>query len=196
MHRSWPLSIMLVSSDSELQAQLKHTCKAASVTVVKEPGQVPKLLDKKAYDIVLSESKANTSLEVSLAGSDSDPQHPLVISGSKRALRQAISLVQSFAPPTPAQKSANGTSASLEDLIQSKVSDFVKGMRNGSARNLYPILMSAVERPLLSSTLQETQGNQIQAARLLGMNRNTLRKKITELHIPLTRTKSAQRMAH
>ena len=85
--------------------------------------------------------------------------------------------------------------ASLEELIESKVGDFVKGMRNGSAKNLYPILMSAVERPLLTRALKETNGNQIQAARLLGMNRNTLRKKITALHIPVSRTKSVQTIA-
>ena len=68
--------------------------------------------------------------------------------------------------------------------------DFVKDMRTGSAKNLHTILISAVERPLITSALHETQGNQIQAAELLGLNRNTLRKKIADLHIPLKRTKT------
>jgi two-component system nitrogen regulation response regulator GlnG len=80
--------------------------------------------------------------------------------------------------------------ASLESYLEMKMGDFVKGMRNGSARNLHPILISAVERPLIASALRETQGNQIQAAELLGLNRNTLRKKIVDLHIPLKRIRA------
>lgn len=53
------------------------------------------------------------------------------------------------------------------------------------------MLISAVERPLIAHALKETNGNQIQAAQLLGMNRNTLRKKITEFRIPVKRHKMA-----
>ncbi|MCP9438599.1 MAG: hypothetical protein NHB36_01795, partial [Nitrospira sp.] len=74
---------------------------------------------------------------------------------------------------------------SLQGYLETKMGDFVRSMRNGSAKNLYPVLLSAIERPLITSVLQETQGNQIQAAELLGLNRNTLRKKIVDLHIPL-----------
>ena len=70
------------------------------------------------------------------------------------------------------------------------VCDFVKGMRNGSGRNLHPMLIAAVERPLISLTLRETKGNQIQAAELLGLNRNTLRKKIVDLRIPVKRARA------
>lgn len=79
--------------------------------------------------------------------------------------------------------------ASLESYLELKMEEFVKGMRNGSAKNLHPILISAVERPLITSALRETRGNQIQAAELLGLNRNTLRKKIVNLRIPLKQTK-------
>ncbi len=43
-----------------------------------------------------------------------------------------------------------------------------------------------MERPLIEAVLTHTQGNQIRAAALLGINRNTLRKKIGELgvHVP------------
>ncbi|MGH7231435.1 MAG: helix-turn-helix domain-containing protein, partial [Nitrospiraceae bacterium] len=61
-----------------------------------------------------------------------------------------------------------------------------------SARNLHQMLISAVERPLITLALKETNGNQIQAAQLLGVNRNTLRKKITELRIPVKREKVRQ----
>jgi two-component system nitrogen regulation response regulator GlnG len=37
------------------------------------------------------------------------------------------------------------------------------------------------ERPLLETTLERTNGNQVRAAQILGINRNTLRKKLTQL---------------
>jgi two-component system nitrogen regulation response regulator GlnG len=45
-----------------------------------------------------------------------------------------------------------------------------------------------VEGPLLSAALPATRGNQIRAADLLGVNRNTLRKKIRDLEIQVYRT--------
>jgi two-component system nitrogen regulation response regulator GlnG len=48
--------------------------------------------------------------------------------------------------------------------------------------------MREVERPLISLTLEATRGNQIRAAEVLGLNRNTLRKKIRELNIPVVRS--------
>jgi DNA-binding protein Fis len=79
----------------------------------------------------------------------------------------------------------------LESYLEHKVGDFVKGMRNGSGRNLHPMLIAAVERPLILLTLRETKGNQIQAAELLGLNRNTLRKKILDLRIPVKRARDS-----
>jgi two-component system, NtrC family, nitrogen regulation response regulator GlnG len=48
--------------------------------------------------------------------------------------------------------------------------------------------LKEVERPLIALTLGATRGNQLKAADLLGLNRNTLRKKIRDLNIPVTRT--------
>jgi len=53
--------------------------------------------------------------------------------------------------------------------------------------DLYARIMREVERPLVSHTLAATRGNQIKASELLGLNRNTLRKKIRELDIQVTR---------
>jgi two-component system nitrogen regulation response regulator GlnG len=48
-------------------------------------------------------------------------------------------------------------------------------------------VLREIERPLLSLSLEATRGNQIRAAELLGLNRNTLRKKIRELDIKVAR---------
>ncbi|MHA1547387.1 MAG: nitrogen regulation protein NR(I) [Alphaproteobacteria bacterium] len=52
---------------------------------------------------------------------------------------------------------------------------------------LYHRILREVEQPLISAALSSTKGNQIKAAELLGVNRNTLRKKIKELEITFLR---------
>ena len=52
---------------------------------------------------------------------------------------------------------------------------------------LYDRILKEMERPLISLSLKATGGNQIRAAEMLGLNRNTLRKKIRELDIPVVR---------
>ena len=57
---------------------------------------------------------------------------------------------------------------------------------------IYDRILHEVERPLISLTLQATNGNQIKAASIRGIIRNTLRKKIRILDIPVTRKKTEQ----
>jgi two-component system nitrogen regulation response regulator GlnG len=78
---------------------------------------------------------------------------------------------------------------SLASYVEKKIGDFVRAMNVGSGKNLYPTLMRAVERPLIELALRETHGNQVKAARLLGLNRNTLRKKILDFHISVGQAK-------
>jgi two-component system nitrogen regulation response regulator GlnG len=54
---------------------------------------------------------------------------------------------------------------------------------------LYDRVIREIELPLIALTLSATKGNQLKAADLLSINRNTLRKKIRELDIPVTRGK-------
>ncbi|MFN3616155.1 MAG: helix-turn-helix domain-containing protein, partial [Rubrimonas sp.] len=54
---------------------------------------------------------------------------------------------------------------------------------------LYDRVLREVELPLIALTLAATRGNQLKAADLLGLNRNTLRKRIRDLDIPVTRGK-------
>ena len=52
-------------------------------------------------------------------------------------------------------------------------------------KGLYGRILSEMERPLIELSLNATKGNQIKASEMLGLNRNTLRKKIKELNIPI-----------
>ncbi len=72
---------------------------------------------------------------------------------------------------------------SLEEIIQRKLNDYFNRTRGVDVENLYSLVIERVERPLIELTLKATRGNQIRAAQILGINRNTLRKKITHLHI-------------
>ena len=55
------------------------------------------------------------------------------------------------------------------------------------AVGLYDRIIREVEKPLISLTLDATGGNQIRAASVLGLNRNTLRKKIRDLNIDIVK---------
>ncbi|HEY2990077.1 MAG TPA: sigma-54 dependent transcriptional regulator [Candidatus Binatia bacterium] len=72
---------------------------------------------------------------------------------------------------------------SLEEIIHHKLEDYFQRTKGVDVDNLYNLVIERVERPLIELTLRKTGGNQIKAAEILGINRNTLRKKISDLHI-------------
>jgi two-component system, NtrC family, nitrogen regulation response regulator GlnG len=76
---------------------------------------------------------------------------------------------------------------SLEEIIHHKLEDYFARTRGVDVDNLYSLVIERVERPLIELTLRKTGGNQIRASEILGINRNTLRKKISELHIVVKR---------
>jgi two-component system nitrogen regulation response regulator GlnG len=71
----------------------------------------------------------------------------------------------------------------LEELVAQEVHSVLEA--SSETTDVYHRIQQRIERPLLEVVLEHTQGNQIRAAAILGINRNTLRKKITELDIEL-----------
>jgi two-component system nitrogen regulation response regulator GlnG len=184
-------SILLLSGDPDIQSQFKHAFKDASVIAAKDASTLPKDVTRRTFDAVLVELKPGSSGRTAAIPGNIDLTHTLVITGSRTVLKRASKFMQVMARQNAS--GANGKEAlSLEDYLEWKMGDFVKGMREGSGRNLHPMLINAIERPLITRALQETKGNQIQAAELLGLNRNTLRKKIHDLHIPVKRSRIPQ----
>ena len=76
----------------------------------------------------------------------------------------------------------------LVRAVERHIRDFLAAHDGGVApSDIYDRVIAEVERPLIRLTLAATRGNQIKAAAMLGLNRNTLRKKIRDLEIPVVR---------
>ncbi len=77
---------------------------------------------------------------------------------------------------------------SLTSAVERHIKQFLSASKDGiPLRDIYDRVIAEVERPLIAMTLSATKGNQIKAAAVLGLNRNTLRKKIRDLEIPVVR---------
>jgi len=77
--------------------------------------------------------------------------------------------------------------ASLEALVDKKLRSCLNGVEQLEKGEIYTMVLEQVERPLIRFILEKTRWNQVKAADILGINRNTLRKKINELGIELKR---------
>lgn len=81
---------------------------------------------------------------------------------------------------------ANLAQISLEHLVKSKLEVLLNQCKEGGkVKNLYSQVIEQVEKPMIELALEVHQGNQIKTAEFLGINRNTLRKKIGTYKISL-----------
>ena len=67
---------------------------------------------------------------------------------------------------------------SLEAIVEVKISRFLDQIGTYYPEDLHALIMRKVEKPLVGQILKRTGGNQVHAAKILGINRNTLRKKM------------------
>ena len=73
-------------------------------------------------------------------------------------------------------------------MVERYLADYFAQFAGLPPVGLYDRIVEQVEAPLIVATLSATRGNQIKAAELLDINRNTLRKKIRDLDIRVFRT--------
>jgi two-component system nitrogen regulation response regulator GlnG len=72
---------------------------------------------------------------------------------------------------------------SFEEMVRAKIKGLLLRMEGYPLEDLYEEVISRVERPLIELVLERTGNNQLKAAEMLGLNRNTLRKKIAERNV-------------
>jgi DNA-binding protein Fis len=80
-------------------------------------------------------------------------------------------------------KETEGCDCTIEDVLKKNLQKHLSKMKHVDNGNLYETVIHLVEDPLIRMVLSESKGNQIKASEMLGLNRNTLRKKIKEFRI-------------
>jgi Fis family transcriptional regulator len=71
----------------------------------------------------------------------------------------------------------------IAESVRKSLERYFKDLDGTKPRSIYDMVLKNVERPLLETVLERAEGNQTVAAEMLGINRNTLRKKIQALKI-------------
>jgi Fis family transcriptional regulator len=66
----------------------------------------------------------------------------------------------------------------IQDVVRQSMEVYFKDLRGTEPDNLHEMLVEVVEKPLLEIVMRQADGNQSKAAMWLGLNRNTLRKKL------------------
>jgi Fis family transcriptional regulator len=66
----------------------------------------------------------------------------------------------------------------IDEAVRASVEQYLTDLRGAEPDGLHDLFMAAAERPLLDVVLRHAEGNQSRAAEWLGINRNTLRRKL------------------
>lgn len=111
----------------------------------------------------------------------------------ENVLRRALLLTQNFEITEddlnlPQSEGEEKKEKPLEDIIYKRIENFIK-IAGKDAGELHSTFLPFMERPLIRLVLKETNYNQLKTADMLGINRNTLRKKIKELNIDIQKEK-------
>ncbi len=69
---------------------------------------------------------------------------------------------------------------SIQDVVRKSLEKYIKDLGEQYPSNVYEMVVFTVERPILEVVMERADGNQSLAAEMLGINRNTLRKKLQQ----------------
>jgi Fis family transcriptional regulator len=68
----------------------------------------------------------------------------------------------------------------IENCVRESLEQYFRDLRGAEPHSVHEMVMAAVEKPLLDVVMQQAEGNQSKAADWLGINRNTLRRKLLD----------------
>jgi Fis family transcriptional regulator len=68
----------------------------------------------------------------------------------------------------------------IENCVRESLEQYFRDLRGAEPHSVHEMVMNAVEKPLLDVVMQQAEGNQSKAAEWLGINRNTLRRKLLD----------------
>jgi Fis family transcriptional regulator, factor for inversion stimulation protein len=68
----------------------------------------------------------------------------------------------------------------IEECVRDNLESYFKDLRGVEPSAMYDMILQVVEKPLLDVVMKKAEGNQSRAAEWLGINRNTLRRKLVE----------------
>ena len=72
------------------------------------------------------------------------------------------------------------TSSEISETVRKSLERYFRDLDGEKPRSIYDMVLRNVEKPMIETVLHKVDGNQTAAAEMLGINRNTLRKKIQQ----------------
>ncbi len=76
------------------------------------------------------------------------------------------------------------TRHAIHDSMRRSVEQYLADLKGEAPADLHGLFMSCAERPLIEAVMRHAEGNQSKAAQWLGINRNTLKRKLIDLELP------------
>lgn len=96
------------------------------------------------------------------------------------ATERTTDLSTPLAPKSQEESNSGTHNPSLRDSVEITVSNYFQHLDGQDVTDVYDMVMSEVETPLLEVVMKYTRHNQTKAAQVLGLNRGTLRKKLKQ----------------
>jgi len=191
-------NVYLVTKDTDLIHHFEHECNKTNITALPSLSGIGNV--KSSCPLFLIDADVHWEQEVNTLLTRKKEQGQMfyaVISSApslKRTSDHICDIALSLNGHSDAEKKIlnNDTKKGEKEhelhllkFLEKSVCEFVRKVKHSRPKNLYNLLISEFEKPIFRAALEEMDGNQIRAAELLGMHRNTLRKKIKEFKIPI-----------